>query len=52
MHVGEVGLGEQGAALLVVRAVEADDERDGRLDLLEGLDEAARRVVELAKGGA
>src|SRR5215207_187030 len=37
VHVREVGLGEQRAALLVVGAVEADHERHGRLDLVERL---------------
>ena len=45
VHVGQVRLGQQRAALLVVGAVEAHDERDGRLDLLERLDQALRDLV-------
>src|SRR4051794_34373889 len=41
----QIGLGQQTAALLVVRAVEAHDERHLRLDLLERLDEALGHLV-------
>ena len=45
VHVGQVRLGQQLAALLVVGAVEAHDERHGRLDLLERLDQALGDLV-------
>ena len=45
VHVGQVGLRQQRAALLVVRAVEPHDERHLGLDLVERLDQALGDLV-------
>src|SRR3954453_255384 len=45
MQALEGGLGQQAPALLVVRAVETDDERHRRLDDLERLDQALGHLV-------
>jgi hypothetical protein len=45
VNVRQVGLGQQGAALLVVGPVEPDHERDPGLDLVERLDQALGDLV-------